>query len=184
MIDLQERIESSPAARATISGAILFVLAVMLGANLPVSSPLKDQINQVVQPVRDLVGLDQYWGVFAPDPRMETWGIRALITYTDGTTAGWSTPQGDAFLGEYRFYRWNKYAEQVFQRDRRGIWPDLAKWLIRNYDRPGLHPVRVELIKRWYVMNPPGSKVSRGPWNEEPLYVVPVTPQLLREATA
>lgn len=183
-LELQEQVESNGLGRAIISGIILFVLIVMLGANLPTSSPIKDQIERIVQPARNLVGLDQYWGVFAPDPRMESWGIRAEITYDDGAVGRWSTPQGDAFIGAYRFYRWNKYAEQIFLEDRRHIWPDLAIWLVRIHDRPDRHPVRIVLIRRWQALNPPGSEVTHGAWQEKTFYILPVTPQVLRAATA
>lgn len=168
--------------RALISGVILFVLAVFIADNVPASA-IRSQLHQVVQPVRDLSGLDQNWGVFAPNPRRETWHVRARITYSDGTVGTWTKPNGDAFIGEYRFHRWVKYQEQVFQRRNRALWPDLAIWLVRTHDGPGRHPVRVELIRRWQPMNPPGSSVTHEPWQEKTFYVLAVTPQLLREAT-
>jgi hypothetical protein len=179
---IQERLESSPLGRGLISGMILFVAVVLIGANLP-DAPIKERINRVVHPMRDLVGLDQYWGVFAPNPRGETWAVHARIRYGDGSVASWSPPTADAFIGEYRSHRWVKYAENVFQMKHQVTWPDLALWLVRTYDRPEHHPVQIELIRRWYDLNPPGSKVMRGPWQERTFYVLPVTPQALREAT-
>ena len=179
---LQERVDSSPIGRAVISGFILFIIAILLGANLP-DSPIKSQINSVVAPMRGVLALGQSWSVFAPNPRRESWEVKARITYSDGTVGTWSKPNGDAFIGEYRFHRWVKYAEQVWQRRHRGIWPHLAIWLVRTHDSPIRHPVRIELIRRWQPLNPPGSKVTHEPWKERTFYVFPVTPQVLREAT-
>jgi hypothetical protein len=130
-----------------------------------------------------LLGLDQYWGVFAPNPRNESWAVKARITYSDGTIGTWTKPDGDALVSEYRFHRWVKYQEQLWQRRHRGIWPDFAIWLVRTHDSPARHPVRIELIRRWQHLNPPGSKVTHEPWEEETFYVLPVTPQVLRVAT-
>lgn len=179
---VQERVERSPGGRAVLSGVILFISAVLLGVTLP-DSPIQGQIHRLVRPMRDMVGLYQGWGVFAPNPRNESWEVEARISYSDGTVGTWSKPDGDAFIGEYRFHRWVKYQEQVWQRRHRALWPELAIWLVRTHDSPSRHPVKIELIRRSQRLNPPGSKLPREPWEETTFYVLPVTPQLLRVAT-
>ncbi len=180
-LTLQERVEETPAGRTVISAALLFILLVFVSSNIP-DSRIRFDLERLVRPVRDSAGLDQNWSVFAPNPRRETWGIRGDILYDDGSTATWVIPDGDAFIGEYRFYRWKKYAEGMFQKDRRLAWPHLALWLVRIADRPDRHPVRVQLTKHWFVLNPPGSKITRGEDHEELFYVLPVTARVLRAA--
>lgn len=176
------RFEESPTGRAVISVGLVFALLAFLSSNLP-ASEIQRRLNRVVHPVRDAIGLDQNWSVFAPDPRSETWRIRADISLSDGSSVRWVIPDGDAFIGEYRFYRWKKYAEGVYQRNRSAAWPHLALWLVRQTDRPDRHPVRVELTRMWSPFNPPGSRVTQRPQEEQVFYVLPVTPQVLREAT-
>ena len=95
MIDLQEKVESSQAGRAVITGVMIFILASLVAANIPQTSYLQQKLNSIVQPVRDSVGLDQTWSVFAPEPRRETFALDASITYNDGTSEVWAVPTGD-----------------------------------------------------------------------------------------
>jgi hypothetical protein len=175
---LQEKIESDPLGRAVITGLLIFVLGTLLASNLP-SSGLQRFLDDLVRPVRNGVGLDQAWGVFAPDPRRTVYDFEARITYDDGKTDLWHFPNGDPIISEYRDYHWQKYSEQVRLDDRSGLWRPFATWLARTHDTPGRHPVEVVLVRRWFDLNPPGTKPSRGPWNRYEYFTLQVDEALL-----
>src|SRR5439155_20114843 len=121
MRNLQEKIESDSVGKAAITGLILFVLATLLASNLSDSS-LGDWLLKLVEPVRNGVGLDQAWGVLAPDPRSTIYDFQGRIRYDDGSTDIWRWPKGDPFISEYRDYHWQKWSEQVRLDDNNALW--------------------------------------------------------------
>jgi hypothetical protein len=178
MRDLQEKVESDATGRAAISGVILFVLLTLLASNLSTSG-LQDWISGPVEPVRNGLGLDQAWGVFAPDPRSTIYGLEGRITYDDGTTEKWHWPRGDPIVSEFRAYHWQKWSEQVRLDDQSGLWQPFAEWLARTHDRPDRHPTDITLIRFWADLNPPGTRPSRGPWNRFEFFTLQVNPSIL-----
>jgi hypothetical protein len=178
MIDLQEKLESKQIGRAVITGLLLFVLGSLVAANIP-SSFLQQKLNTIVQPVRDGVGLDQTWSVFAPEPRQQTFGLAARISYTDGTEETWSVPTGDPVIAEYRTYHWQKWSEYARADDTSSLWQPFAVWLARTHDGAVRHPIQITLIRSWYDLYPPGTHPSRGPWNQFPYFTLQVTPAIL-----
>jgi hypothetical protein len=175
---IQERFEVHPLGRAIIAGLLLFIFGALLSSNMP-PSELQHQINRLVEPVRNGVGLDQTWSVFAPEPRSQVWGLVARITYDDGTVETWKVPSGNPFFAEYRDYHWQKWSEQVRLDARQELWDPLAQWLVRSHDRGGGHPAEVTLIRRWRDLFAPGERVLQGAWHEEDFYTLQVTPQML-----
>lgn len=178
MADLQEKLESDPTGRAALTGVILFILLTLLASNLS-DSGLRDWLARLVEPVRNGAGLDQAWGVFAPDPRSTVYGLEGRIRYDDGTTEVWHLPKGDPIVSEYRDYHWQKWSEQVRLDDHSGLWQPFAVWLARTHDRPGRHPAEITLVRRWFDLNPPGRHPDRGPWNSYEFFKLQVSPALL-----
>jgi hypothetical protein len=178
-LDLQRRLESSRLGRAAITGLLIFVISSLVAANIP-PSYLQVKLNKIVQPVRDGLGLDQTWSVFAPEPRRQTFGLDARIVFIDGSVQTWTVPTGDPVVAEYRTYHWQKWSEYARADDTSVLWGPLAEWLARKYDTPTVHPVQVTLVRRWYDLNPPGSAVGHGPWHEYPYFTLQVTPAILR----
>jgi len=182
MRNLQERLEGDQVGRAVITGIIIFILATLLASNLP-DSPLENWLAQLVEPVRNGVGLDQAWGVFAPDPRATVYGLEADIRYDDGSTSTWTWHKGDPFISEYRDYHWQKYAEQVRLDDNNDLWRPLAVWIARTHDSAKRHPTDVTLVRSWADLNPPGTHPSQNPWNHYEFFTLQVSPTVLAEGT-
>lgn len=177
----QEKLESDPLGRASITGVIIFVLGTLLASNLP-DSGLQRVIADVVRPVRNGVGLDQAWGVFAPDPRSTVYDFEARITYDDGTTARWRFPDGDPVISSYRDYHWQKFSESVRLDNQKQLWRPFAAWLAQLHDARDRHPVSVTLIRRWSDLNPPGTNPDRGPWNSYEFFTLEVDASILAKA--
>lgn len=173
-----ERIERSPAGRALLSVLVLAILGGIAVWNLP-HSELRARLVPVVEPYMHAAGLDQDWGVFAPDPRRITLELQARITYDDGTTETWLVPHGGRLLGAYRFYRWRKWIEYARGDAYEHLWRPTAEWVAREHATGARTPVEVVLVRRWYDIPPPGSGREPTPWNEFEYFTLEVTPEVL-----
>jgi hypothetical protein len=180
MRNLQEKVETNPYGRAFLTGLIIFILGTLFASNLS-ESALQNWLADLVRPVRNGLGLDQAWGVFSPDPRSTVYGLEAHIRYDDGSSQIWTWPKGDPFISEYRDYHWQKWSEQVRLDDQSGLWRPFAEWIARTHDRPNRHPTEVTLIRRWFDLNPPGTKPPHGPWQSFVYFTLQVNPALLAE---
>jgi hypothetical protein len=172
---VQQRLESSRAGRAAISVfATVTVLCLVLW-NLPDDSALQQESSRVVRPFMLASGLNQNWGVFAPDPRRDTLDFVARFVYADGTRGEMTIPQGGRLIGSYWDYRWRKWYEWVRTNSHDELWQPAAAWFAARAREGGKNPVRVTLVRRWYRSFPPGSGPSHGPWQEYAFYtyVVP-----------
>lgn len=179
---LQERLETSTGGRTLISAFLIVTLLAVLVTNLP-DSQLRRTLSEKTQPYLNAIGLDQNWGVFAPDPRREAIGMKARIAYADGTTESWEPPVRNDLFGEYSDYRWQKYMENVIND---GVGGTLSKrtalWVARNERSRAEAPARVALIKRFAALPPPGPRADDPlVFNEQRIASLKITPKLLRE---
>jgi hypothetical protein len=161
--DLQSRVESSRIGRAAISGFVVLTLVAIAAINLP-SSALRADLLVAGQPYLNAIGLDQGWALFAPDPRREVIGLKAVVRYEDGTSATWTIPNDDPVVGTYRDYRWRKWMENVIMDENRGLWRPAALWAAREEARPDRREFDVTLVRLEASLRPPGMTPIRGPW--------------------
>ncbi len=153
---VQERVEASPLGQWMLSALLVFTLFTVAVWNMP-DSALKQDVIPVAQPYLNATGLSQSWAVFAPDPPRLTLGIFARIHYTDGSTAVWRPPRGDAVVGHYRTYRWWKWVESARLDSNRFLWEPTAAWVAETYDHGGRLPAQVDLVREWRDLLAPGS---------------------------
>ena len=141
-------------------------VAAMLLTNLP-DSELRRQTIEVAGPYVNALGLDQNWGVFAPDPRREVIALEARVAYAGGGTARWRPPESGALVGAYRDYRWRKFLENAVSDRYRRLWRPTADFAVREVGRRrgGRRAVGVSLVRRFYELRPPGAQPQRGPWH-------------------
>jgi len=177
-----ERLESSGAGRALISLFTLVTLVAVVATNLPGSSYLNKTLSKHTQPYLNAIGLDQNWGVFAPDPRRESIELEARITYPDGATETWRPPERDAVIGTYSDYRWRKLWENVIGDGGNGaLSVQLALWVARERRKRREAPRSVTLFKRSSPNDPPGPGAGkRKPYTEAQFYELAVDPSLVR----
>ena len=166
---MQERLETSPAGRAAISGLIAVVLLGVTLTHLP-ASHFKREHDRIMGPFLLATGLDQDWGVFAPDPRRKVIELSGRIVYPGGAVERWHVPDGDPLIGAYWDYRWRKWAEQLILDTHRGLWPGFAAWVARDRRRREPLPTRVELVRRFYDNLPPGRGPDRTPWRSRTFF--------------
>jgi hypothetical protein len=172
---LQERLEWSRFGRALISVFLVVTLAGATLENLP-QSRLRTDALRVAQPYLNATGLEQVWGVFAPEPRRESIALRALVSYANGSTQTWRTPTSNPVIGSYWDYHWQKWQEWALDENHRQLWRPAALFIARDVDRQGRHPVRVTLLRLTSIIEPPGHRPSHGPTVAKPYYSVRITP--------
>ena len=168
---MQERLESSAAGRLLISVFLLVTVLALVFWNLP-PSELKRQGLRPLAPYVRATGLDQNWGVFAPDPRRQTVELLANIQYADGTRRRWRPPTGNALFGAYWDYRWRKWYEWTTSDAYRQLWDPAAAFIARQEREAGREPVRIELVRRTSDLSAPGYEPRSLPWREETFHSV------------
>jgi hypothetical protein len=170
---LSERVERSPLGQLVISALIVLLLLAEIGTHLPESAverSVSESSNQIIR----VLGSEQAWGVFAPDPRPTSLQLYARVTFTDGTTAIWHLPRGSRVLGNLRYYRWRKWLERARSDSYSDIWDPTARWIATLYDDRAAPVARVELVRRFHdnVVDGP-----QPPWQEFVYYTLDVTPE-------
>ena len=147
-------------------------------SNMP-QSKLRREALRVARPYLNATGLDQNWEVFAPEPRRESIALHALVDFTDGSRQTWRIPSSNPVTGSYWQYHWQKWQDWVLDEHLRRLWRPAAVFIARDRDRPGRHPVRVTLIRRTSVIEPPGHHPASGPNVATPYYSLRITPGML-----
>jgi hypothetical protein len=169
---LQQRIEESPLGRGVLSSLIVVTLVAIVAVNLP-GSNLRQQLLRPGQPYLNAIGLDQDWGLFAPDPRRIVIDVTALVKFDDGRTVRWRFPRGRALIGTYRDYRWRKWEENLIDPANGGpLWKPAALWAAARETRPRHTVSRVTLLERYAPLAPPGIAPSVGPSQQRTLYTL------------
>jgi hypothetical protein len=165
-----ERFEASARGQALLSVLLVVVIAGIVVVNLP-DSKLTSTASDVADPMVNALGLNQNWNVFAPEPRKESIGLRARVTFADGGHTTWRPYVGGDLIGHYRDYRWGKYMENVRLDSNRALWPGLAAWVARTAEEDeGRTVARVVLIRRWREVRPPGARTNQGPQQQYLFY--------------
>jgi hypothetical protein len=168
---VQERLESTAVGRAVISAFVLVTVAALVFWNLP-DSEIKRRALTVVRPYITALGIEQNWGVFAPDPRRESLELVARVQYADGSERTLEVPRGGPVIGEYWDYRWRKWYEWARADAYMNLWDPAARWFARVAAEEGGMPVRVTLVRRWRETLPPGPGPARSEWHEFAYYTL------------
>jgi hypothetical protein len=119
-----------------------------------------------------MVGCDQNWGMFAPNPANADVYVTAQITYQDGTQKEWTYPRMHdlGYVRRYQEERYRKMLEWAHQPAYARMWPWLARFAAQaNNDHARTNPVtHVELIL--HTMNIPNPGVPLPPYTAQTFY--------------
>ena len=163
---LSERFERSTIGQVLISAVIVLVLACEVGTHLPPSA-LRDAVSEPADQIVRLLGSEQAWGVFAPNPRSTSIELEARVTFADGSRTTWTLPTGPALGANLRYYRWRKWLERVRADDHRSLWEPTARWIAGLYEDEPSDVVQVELVRRFHENVVEG---PQPPWQEFTYY--------------
>lgn len=129
--------------------------------------PPSDMKVVLLTPVRDVfnyTGLWQGFGVFGPQPRKQNFHVTANIYYADGRKGEWAFPRVD------QMNHWDKlFAEHSRQysiefltwQQNAFLWEPFSEWLLKQQQKQGLHPVKIELVKHWAYTPPPSEGLGK-----------------------
>lgn len=134
------------------------IKAFLLGLKLPLPArerkPEEKEAHWHIAP-REVVATylfntSQYqgWAMFAPAPVQTNRYVEAAVLFQDGNWRDYEFPR----LGQMNFVeawiekRWRKIGQNMFDPDFRPYDEDVARWIARQMDRPGNHPIRVSLL--------------------------------------
>jgi hypothetical protein len=158
-VSIQQRIEQNALGRAAISVFLVVTLIAIVVVNLP-ESVLRRRLIGPVQPYLNATGLDQNWALFAPEPRRSILDLDAVVHYDDGSTAVWRFPHQNAVIGQYRDYRWRKWAENAVNgtANRGVLLPPAALYAAAEMQRSGRRITSVAVRSHVALLNPPGKQ--------------------------
>jgi len=162
--------------RFLASAVILFHLVAIMVWNMPGSftqADLKSRISRYMI----YTGLNQAWGMFAPEPGHINYYMAARITYADGKQRLWPIGRQstlnlwDRLVDE----RNRKFLENIYDTSNgTGLYPQVALWVARvNNLYPNDPPAKVELMRFWSQIPPPPGGVNEpvtGKWSNDIVY--------------
>lgn len=158
--------------RIVLSLWLVGIVAVIIAGNFA-GTGVQGSVRAATQPIRTITGLNQEWGVFAPNPRDISQYVDGRVDFADGTSTTYSIPKRRG-LGAYSDYRWQKYEERLFERNDAVLWPAYAEYLGRLARATGRDPVRVTLIRRWSDSLPPGPGPEHGSWHQSEVFTLDI----------
>lgn len=134
-------------------------ISVLVGAILVTSilstiprSTVKGLVAPVSTAVARATGLDQHWGMFAPNPPRVFAQLEVHVIMSNGEDRVWRPQDDDSMPGLY----WRKIKEEVIQR--KEFRPGLASWVIRHLTKDNDRPARVLMIATVESMPLPGKR--------------------------
>ena len=143
---LAARLERSGWGRVVLSTLVVVVLLTEIGTHLP-ESAIERSVGATSNQIVRILGVEQAWGVFAPDPRRIRIDVEARVTFADGSTTTWTVPEGARIGENLRFYRWRKWLERIRADSFSGLWRPTAEWVASLYDDAPSPVVRVKLVR-------------------------------------
>jgi hypothetical protein len=138
-----------------ISALIAAVLLIGVVSNMP-DSAIKQALVPTMTPIAVAAGLDQFWGMYAPDPPSRLENLEVDVTMADGGDRVWTLPTNyDRIVGVAVSHRWRKLKESLLSDPQ--IRPQIAHWVVHQLTVPAERETRVRLILRTQVLPPPGT---------------------------
>jgi hypothetical protein len=166
--------------RKPIITAFLAWNLIAIGFHLCAPSMFVDRVCAFVNPYLWYTGLWQNFCVFVPDPKDYNIHMTANVFMKNGQaiTYKFPNPADDNYLVRMSTERYRKWAhDNVNQPNYKVWWPDTCKWIARKYMRdPNNQPVKVELIRNFQEIKPPGSKELFGPMQSSGFYTYVLQP--------
>ena len=148
-------------ARKTNTGknacATVFVAIHIVGIALwvfPVNASLTRIVRKGIGPYFSLVGLQQEWSLFAPDPITANSYVDGEVVLENGEVRTWSFPRLESmdFKERYGKARYRKFGGWLYRRNYAYAWADAARYAARQFRGADSPPRTVKLIRHWERM--------------------------------
>ena len=149
------RFKRSQIGEGAISALVVAVILIGVVSNMPASA-IKAALAPTLTPIAVETGLDQFWGMYAPDPPSRLENLEVHVTMADGGDRVWTLPaQYDRVVGVAVSHRWRKLKESLLSEQQ--IRPQFAHWVVHELTGPSERVSRVQMILRTEVLPPPGT---------------------------
>lgn len=151
------RVKWTGVAQLGVSALILAILTISILSAVP-GSVIKDSASPVLVPIARLAGLDQGWGMFAPNPPKANSQLEVHVIMSDGTDRVWQ-PFDDPAL---RVMQWRKFKEEIVKSEE--FRPGLALWAVRQMTKNNgsdARAVRVVMVAHLESIPLPGQGESQ-----------------------
>lgn len=150
----------SAARRWSANGLILLWLLLAMHQAAPFV-PERIQHSIAINRVAQLLGVWQNrWSLFAPEPDSQNQALEAIVTFADGTTDVWRTPDWRAMSPAQRFLRSREpeLYEGLQSTLWSPVWPEFSRQIAAEVGarHAGRRPQRVELYLERARIDPPG----------------------------
>lgn len=150
----------TPRRRPWLDLVIVVLLFVMAGTGLPTYLPGQKAVEDALDPVVEALGIGQAnWKLFAPNVDKSNGWVEAEITWSDGSTSTWSTPDWQARNAWERLVqgRYPKIVGYYGSDNWKALSLPLARYVLREARPPakGVKPERIVLIRHdWLIPRP------------------------------
>jgi hypothetical protein len=144
----------------TVRGVVTVFVAVHIVAItlwvIPVNDSLTRVVRKTVGPYFSLVGLQQEWSLFAPDPIAANSYVDAEVVLEDGEVRTWDFPRLESldFKERYGKARYRKFAGWLYRRNYAYAWADAARYAARQFRGAGSAVRTVKLLRHWERIPP------------------------------
>lgn len=114
-------------------------------------------------PATELIGLQQNWAMFSPDPPGFAMTIDAIVADSEGREYEIDLPGANPLTGSVFTERYRKFAERVYPTSSSDLWSTTARWFTRLAEDRGITPSTVTLRRTWVVTDLPDQPSSEVP---------------------
>lgn len=150
--------------RVAIHGVVAFHFVAFFAWSLPSNTLIKGSVVHWVTPYLSWSGLWQGWDMFSPNPSSVCAHLTAQVRFDNNEVVTWNFPRirDMGFVDKYFNERYRKWAiDRVRTDDHSGVWPDAARFVVRQVYDGHRRPVEVTLTRHWEEVKPP---TGSGPW--------------------
>ena len=169
-----------------LNAFILFHLTIAGLCILPFF-PLRNKLVAPTTPYTRITGLEQYWGIFAPNVPTDDWHLDATIVFQDGNRTMWQFPRASRMSLVKRSLRARQFVWSWVLASLPPAWPDAARYVARLHADPHNPPRQIVLTWWSAPITPPQGRaylpLSKGYAHDQPdvsprvLTTYDVTPQ-------
>lgn len=151
---------SRPLTRTATTGLLSLVIVLTLYLNAAGQYGQLLPVNSTIGSVAKVLGLNQYWGLFAPEPgRRGGWFVfegflsdGSRVDLTTGGALDWREPKSSSIYKTQRIKRWNV---ALSMDDYKQIRAYHARFLLRQWDLANTHhDTRLQRVRGHYLSRP------------------------------
>jgi hypothetical protein len=135
---------------------VAFHLFAILLFSFPVDAMPLDALRGTLAPYMRSLGLTEMWDTFAPVPQTANQFLKAVVIVPGAGVRTYSFPRMEelSLWARYREERYRKFTDSILCAQCSGLWPDVAREVVRRTFGATNQPARVLLIEYQSPIDP------------------------------